>query len=139
LQRAFSTFPDGFPGAGLLLLRVAVGGFFWVQATADLLHWHGLGFLSLAVGLVLLATGSLLLIGYMTPFACVPSVLFCVGSALSWFSWSHSSALFAAKLSSAFAAVIALALIGLGPGAYSLDARLFGRREIVIPATSTRI
>jgi len=31
-----------------------------------------------------------------------------------------------------------LALIGLGPGAYSLDARLFGRREIVIPAISPR-
>ncbi len=30
------------------------------------------------------------------------------------------------------AAVIAL----LGPGAYSLDARLFGRREIIIPPAS---
>jgi uncharacterized membrane protein YphA (DoxX/SURF4 family) len=138
LQRAFSTFPDGFPGAGLLLLRAAVGGFFLVQATAYLLHWHGLLFLNLAIGLALLATGGLLLIGYLTPFVCVPGVLFCVGSALSWLPWSPGLALFEGRLTPAFAAVIALALMGLGPGAYSLDARLFGRREIVIPATSAR-
>jgi uncharacterized membrane protein YphA (DoxX/SURF4 family) len=32
----------------------------------------------------------------------------------------------------------ALALAMLGPGAHSVDAWLFGRREIVIPATSLR-
>jgi uncharacterized membrane protein YphA (DoxX/SURF4 family) len=29
--------------------------------------------------------------------------------------------------------VISIALVLLGPGAFSLDARLFGRREIIIP------
>jgi hypothetical protein len=28
---------------------------------------------------------------------------------------------------------MSLALVLLGPGAFSLDARLFGRREIIIP------
>jgi hypothetical protein len=32
-----------------------------------------------------------------------------------------------------FAGVIAVALCLLGPGAFSLDARWFGRREVVIP------
>ncbi len=31
--------------------------------------------------------------------------------------------------------LILVALVFLGPGAFSLDARLFGRREIIIPGT----
>jgi uncharacterized membrane protein YphA (DoxX/SURF4 family) len=40
----------------------------------------------------------------------------------------HISALAAFNL-----AAISAALVLLGPGAFSLDARLFGRREIIIP------
>jgi hypothetical protein len=37
----------------------------------------------------------------------------------------------------AFWMIIAATALGLlGPGAYSLDGRLFGRREIVIPPSS---
>jgi hypothetical protein len=38
-------------------------------------------------------------------------------------------------MTTALSAVIALAVICLGPGALSLDARLFGRREIIIPTS----
>ena len=41
---------------------------------------------------------------------------------------NHISALAALNL-----AAISAALVLLGPGAFSLDARLFGRREIIIP------
>jgi hypothetical protein len=34
--------------------------------------------------------------------------------------------------------VAAVALALLGPGAFSLDGRLFGRREIVIPPSSRK-
>jgi uncharacterized membrane protein YphA (DoxX/SURF4 family) len=78
------------------------------------------------------ASGALLLIGYLTPFAGVLAGLFCVGSALSWFP-APNLELFEAKLTAAFAAVIVVALVCLGPGAFSMDARLFGRREIIIP------
>jgi hypothetical protein len=29
-------------------------------------------------------------------------------------------------------------IIGLGPGAFSLDARMFGRREIIIPPRASQ-
>jgi hypothetical protein len=133
LQRAFSTFPDGLPGAGLLLLRAALGVVLLVQAAVCIVDWHVLGFLTLSVGLLTVATGALLLIGYLTPFASVLAGLFCVGCA---FSWPPNLELFAAKLTAALATVIAVALVCLGPGAFSLDARLFGRREIIIPSPS---
>jgi hypothetical protein len=41
---------------------------------------------------------------------------------------NHVSALAAFNL-----AAISAALVLLGPGSFSLDARLFGRREIIIP------
>ena len=40
---------------------------------------------------------------------------------------------FGSWLALAFFIVMATAIVLLGPGAFSLDARLFGRREIVIP------
>jgi uncharacterized membrane protein YphA (DoxX/SURF4 family) len=137
LQRAFSTFPDGLPGAGLFLLRAALAVVLLVQAAACLVDWHVLGFLTLAVGLLTITTGALLLIGYLTPVAGILAGLFWVGCAFSWFAPPNLE-LFAAKLTAALATVIALALVCLGPGAFSLDARLFGRREIIIPSSSPK-
>jgi len=137
LQRVFSTFPDGVPGAGLLLLRAAVGVTFIVQGAAYFADRHGLGFLTLFVALLTLASGALLLIGYLTPFAGVLGGLFCACNALSWFPTPNLE-LFEAKLTAALATAIALALICLGPGAFSLDARLFGRREIIIPYSTSQ-
>jgi hypothetical protein len=41
--------------------------------------------------------------------------------------------IFDSPMSLMFGVAILLAILGSGPGAYSLDARLFGRREIIIP------
>lgn len=137
MQRAFSTFPDGLPGAGLLLLRGAAGVALLVQGAAYFSDWRGLGFLALAVALLTVASAALLLVGYLTPFAGVLAALFCVGGAFSWFP-APNIELFEAKLTTALATVIVIALVCLGPGAFSLDARLFGRREIIIPSSSPR-
>ena len=118
-----------------MLLRLAAGGILFVQSAAYLVDWHGLGLVTLVVSVVTIASGALLLIGYMTPFAGVVAGLFCVGSALSWFP-APNLELFEAKLTAALAAVIVVALVCLGPGAFSMDARLFGRREIIIPDAS---
>jgi len=73
------------------------------------------------------------LIGYLTPLAGVLAGLFSVGCAFSWFA-ARNLELLEAKVTAALATVIAVALVCLGPGAFSLDARLFGRREIHIPS-----
>src|ERR1700684_1630694 len=65
----------------------------------------------------------LLCIGFMTP---VVSSIACLFELVSLLIAAHSDMRFTV-LSSLNAAAIAL----LGPGAYSLDARLFGRRVIV--------
>jgi len=84
-----------------------------------------------AIALVLIVIAAFLLVGYLTPVASVLAGLACLSSAVPLISGPTSS-LLAAKPAVAFATAIAAALFCLGPGAFSLDARLFGRREIVI-------
>ena len=117
MQRLFSTFPCGLPGAGLVLLRAAVaiplvhGGLLMASSPA-------------IVEVVTRGAAILLLIGLWTPIAGVLIAVAELGLAVShpanpW-TFVHFGALGAA-----------LAL--LGPGGCSVDARLFGRKHIQIP------
>jgi hypothetical protein len=54
-----------------------------------------------------------------------------LATALHWLPAGASDA--DVRLRSLCSGIIALALFCLGPGAYSIDARRYGRREIVIP------
>jgi uncharacterized membrane protein YphA (DoxX/SURF4 family) len=85
-----------------------------------------------AVGLLAVASGVSLLIGFLTPIASVLVGLGSAGIALSWLPVPTPN-FFDARLTTCFVAAMAIALVFLGPGAFSLDSRLFGRREIVIP------
>ncbi len=131
LQRIFSTFPSGRPGAGLLLLRAVLSVTLFAQGAEYLLRWHDLASLMGAIALVLIVIAAFLLVGYLTPVASVLAGLACLSSAVPLISGPTSS-LLATKSAVGFATAIAAALFFLGPGAFSLDARLFGRREIVI-------
>lgn len=86
-------------------------------------------------GLLGVAAGVALLIGFLTPIVAVLTGLGAIGTGLSLLPPSTPN-LFEAKLSVIFAIIMTAALAFLGPGAYSLDARLFGRREIIIPPVS---
>jgi len=72
-----------------------------------------------------------LVAGFLTPGAAA-------GVSVSTLAIAASTASFGASLATPwdgawFVAADALALAMLGPGAHSIDAWLFGRREIVIP------
>ena len=132
LHTLFSAFPAGFPGLGLLLLRVVV---------AATLVGHGILCLqssdrvTLVVSLpfaFLLLSGICLLIGFLTPVLSLLAGLECLGIAYSWFPFQLMGP-FESKLALVPIIFIAVAIALLGPGAFSLDARLFGWKEIVIP------
>lgn len=72
---------------------------------------------SLTLDILQLVAGTSIAAGFMTPIAGTLAVATAVAAASPLIE----------------VAIIAAALILLGPGAFSIDARLFGRREITIP------
>jgi len=137
LQRLFSAFPGGWPGVGLLLLRAAIGLVTLVQGVFYLTDKPGT-LTGVWIGAVIeLASGSALLIGLLTPIAGVIAGLGTLGIGFSFLPAPVPN-LFEAKLTLALTGIMIIAVIFLGPGRYSLDARLFGHREIIIPPSPRR-
>jgi len=131
LLQMFSMFPDGWPGAGLLLLRAAGGVILITQGVAYFGDKRDLGVLMLAMISVMIAVGFLLMIGFLTRPVGFVAAMIGVSSVFSLFPKSSVGPL-ATPMTAVLSAVIAVAVICLGAGALSLDARLFGRREIII-------
>ena len=133
----FSMFPDGSRGAGLLLLRAAGGTVLIAEGAAYLSDKDELGLLALVVFSVSAVVGLLLLIGFLTRPVAVLATVLGVSILFSWFP-KLNAAQPVSPVADALFAVIVLAVTCLGPGAYSIDARLFGRREIIIPTRSPK-
>lgn len=132
MQRLFSTFPHGSPGIGLLLLRAGAAAVLIVHGAACLTHRNAATWGTWAVGVMAILTGALLLLGLMTPLAGVVGAIGGAGVALSWFP-SPTPATLGAGVAGVLLVVVMVAIALLGPGAISVDAALFGRREITIP------
>lgn len=124
-------FPDGVPGMGLFLLRAALGLTLLYFGVSDFAASQDTRMLVLFVAAISSICGVSLLLGLLNQLACSLAVLIALAVCFALVSPPFSPT---ARISAVFTAVIAVALMCLGPGAYSLDARLHGRREIIIPA-----
>ena len=120
MQRLFSTFPQGLPGIGLALLRAAVAIPLVQQAIVGLLNASP----PAPLGLVAAGAALLLLVGLWTPMAGVLVAVAELGLALSHRAEPWTFVHFG---------TLGAALAMLGPGGWSVDARLFGRKRIQIP------
>jgi putative oxidoreductase len=119
LQRLFSTFANGWPGIGLLIQRLVLG---------LALLYHGIALLRgmpavepmvpVLIGGVL---GLFILAGLWTP-----AVGTLVAVVQVWIALTGAGGAFTALILAALGATLAM----VGPGAWSIDARLFGRKYI---------
>jgi len=115
-----------------LVLRATVGVTLIAHGAFNLSWREHLIPVVFGIALLLLLTGACLLIGFLTPILSPLAALECLGIAFSWFPLPISS-WFGSTLTIAQMIAICVAIAFLGPGAFSLGARLFGWREIVIP------
>jgi len=130
VQRYFSTFPGSWPGLGLLLLRIVVGGTASLQGAVYLTHINEPDALTWIAGVMAVVSGVALVAGFLTPASGAVAGLTTLFIVATWTPPSASELIY--RLAALILVVDAAALSLLGPGALSMDARLFGRREIII-------
>jgi hypothetical protein len=122
LQRLFWTFAGGWPGVGLLIQRLTTGALALYCAVIVLTQTSQSA--AVAAAMIGAAAGVLLLIGFWTPLA---GTLIAVVQTWNVFILSTN------PLISVTLAILGATLAMLGPGAWSVDARLFGRKHIDTP------
>jgi uncharacterized membrane protein YphA (DoxX/SURF4 family) len=119
LQRLYSNFANSWPGRGLFLLRLAAFLFMIRRCLAGRSFYDHDVWLFALTGMA----GVFLLAGLWTPVAAALSSLLEIGIAIQTDADPSAYLL---------TAVICAALTVLGPGSWSVDVRLFGRRRISI-------
>jgi putative oxidoreductase len=123
LQRLFSTFAEGWPGAGLLLQRVLISAIILFYGIAHLLEAASLGaklpFLMASIAALFL------FLGLWTPIA--GSMIAIVGG------WIFFAVCSGHSLTALTLAVLGATIAMIGPGIWSVDARLYGRKHLDVP------
>jgi hypothetical protein len=115
-------FPAGGPGCGMLILRIGVAASLHIDPSGHFgLNPNMLVFVAFA------ALSAALAVGLLTPLVSLLAGIAETAILLA----GATSVVVAAFLGPLDAAILLL----LGPGAYSLDARLFGRRVVVLHPT----
>ena len=126
MQRLFSGFANGLPGTGLLLLRLLTGAALIHFGIANLREAPPLP--TAVLQIIGIGTGILLLVGLWTPVAGALAAIVKVSIAFSRY-FSHSDDPWIPILQAVLSAVLAM----VGPGAWSIDARVFGRKRMDFP------
>jgi uncharacterized membrane protein YphA (DoxX/SURF4 family) len=128
----FSTFPGSYPGFGLLILRITLGITSLFQGVTVLSADNSTLLVRIA-GLFAIIGGALLLIGFLTLIS--GAIVF--SNHLFLLILAVKASQNVSFISEIYVIALAAAIVLLGPGAFSLDAHLFGRREIIIPKKSS--
>ena len=126
MQRLFSTFPDGWPGYGLLLLRIGIG----IALTGIGIHNFMTGVkepIAIVPEFVAVIGGMFLLSGFWTP---ITGTLIVIDEL--WIAFSVASSQRDGQWIHVFLAVLAAGTAMVGPGAWSIDALRFGRKRFDI-------
>jgi putative oxidoreductase len=118
LQRLFSNFANGWPGRGLLFQRALTAAVLTNCVVSRLTEasWSAALPELIAAGL-----GIFILMGLWTPFAGT-----LVGLTEGWILLSRPTASWIPLIIGTLGVTLAM----IGPGAWSIDARLFGRKRI---------
>ena len=146
MQRIFSGFPAGVPGAGLLLLRLTLGVYLIAQGVRIVAPLMNTGtpptILAALTALAMLLGGALGAVGILTP---ITQSMSAAGGLMTLIDAMRTPPVDAMQTPpvvtglevpwplALMTTVVAVSLVFLGPGAYSIDASLFGRKEISIP------
>ena len=122
MQRLFSTFAGGWPGGGLLLQRLLTGT---MLLYCEITHLRKASQLvPITPHIIGAGAGILLLVGLWTP---VGGVLVTIVEL--WIVFSRVRGPLVPLMLATLGATLAM----IGPGAWSIDARLFGRKHIEPP------
>jgi hypothetical protein len=122
LRRLYSTFAGGWPGIGLLLMRLVAGSALVVRASSTL--WSNPPFNATITSAFLVGSGVLLISGLWTPIAGTLAALIAIGQILTRAGDPWIFLLLG---------TIGGGLAMLGPGLWSVDARLFGWKRVEVP------
>ena len=119
MRRLFSTFAHGWPGAGLLLLRLVIAVALVYQVTVTLRTEHTLQSASIAILTTIIAI--LLLVGVWTPIS---------GTLTAPIELRNIFAHVDNPWMCIFLGALGISIALIGPGAWSVDARRYGWKRI---------